>query len=214
MKKHDREHDENLNEARLRAKRVSDFLELSEGMRTLLIGEHEGILASIIESMSGCSAVWYEPVENPSLKGKAKFVDYNSLGRPIGDPYELPYEDKSFDRLASQFTLNLLSDPQRALTNWFRVLKNGGLAVLVTLNSAFTGWHQRPLPRLRWTYSKDKLWKMLEQAGFLPLKTTSLIPNLRLPLLYRGDLSFCLKLERFPVLSARGKILIISSIKP
>lgn len=214
MEERHKEPEEKLSEHSLRVKRVYDFLEISEGMSTILIGEQEGILASNIESTPGCSTVWFEPLENLSHVQTTRSREINSLGRPRGDPYRLPYEDESFDRLASQFTLNLLADPERALTDWFRVLKRGGLAVFVTLNSAFTGWHQRPLPRIRWTYSKEKLYAILEQSGFLPLRSTSLIPNLRLPALYRGDLSFCLKLERLPILRGSGKILIVSSIKP
>ncbi len=120
-----------LNEHRLRVKRITDFLKLSGGMSALLIGEHEGILASTLEEAFGCSVIWFEPMENFNGARTSDMADTVAIKRPKGNPHRMPFDSECFDRLASQFTLNYLRDPISALTDWCRVLKKDGIAAFV-----------------------------------------------------------------------------------
>lgn len=45
----------------------------------------------------------------------------------VGDGYALPFSDRTFDRIFSHALIEHLADPQRALREWARVLKPGGI---------------------------------------------------------------------------------------
>jgi len=48
-----------------------------------------------------------------------------------GDVNQLPFDDASFDRVTSRLSAHHYADPQRALAEAFRVLKPGGMFLLV-----------------------------------------------------------------------------------
>jgi hypothetical protein len=53
----------------------------------------------------------------------------------------------------------------------------------------------------------------VEEAGFRVTAVSTLVPDLRLPALYRGDLDFSLRLERLPYYSKHGKLLFMQAVK-
>jgi ubiquinone/menaquinone biosynthesis C-methylase UbiE len=48
-----------------------------------------------------------------------------------GDAESLPFEDARFDGVVTRFAVHHFADPQRALDEMFRVLRRGGIAVIV-----------------------------------------------------------------------------------
>jgi hypothetical protein len=55
--------------------------------------------------------------------------------------------------------------------------------------------------------------RLVEDAGLVVEKTSTLIPDLRFPALYRGDLDFSLTFERLPFLSKKGRLLFLRTRK-
>lgn len=205
--------------------------------RVLLVGEAEGMLARLLAA-EGCEVTWVEPCahagrgtldpppgDSPSARpvGGEIFGEDEERGwlapgdspsaRLPGDPLRLPFSDGSFDALASQFTLEHLRDPAGALREWVRVLAQGGTLALAVRNGLFRGSDQRPLPRPARTYDPGGLRALVEGSGLAVNEVTTLIPDLKLAALYRGDLSFCLALEKLPYLGRRGRLLFLRAEK-
>lgn len=58
----------------------------------------------------------------------------------VGDAYDLPYEDGTFDIVHTHQTLQHLADPVRALREWRRVTKPGGIVAAREVDYAGTFW--------------------------------------------------------------------------
>jgi ubiquinone/menaquinone biosynthesis C-methylase UbiE len=201
-------------EARLRVNRMLRMLNPPEGGRVLLVGEGEGMLARRLAGMPEVDVTWLEPLMGRE-KGTGVFpLEGEGYARLAGDPSSLPFPDGSFDAVAAQFTLDTLEEPAAALREWHRVLKNGGKLVLAARNGLFKGMEARPVARPRNAFTPTTLKDAAVQAGFEDPRMSTLIPDLKLPALYRGDLDFALRLERIPYFSMRGKVLFLSAEKP
>ena len=53
----------------------------------------------------------------------------------------------------------------------------------------------------------------MREAGLEVFHTSTMLPHLRLPALYRGELSFLPWLERLPFLGRRGRLLFVAARK-
>ncbi len=195
-------------EARLRVNRMLRMLDPPRGSRVLLVGEGEGMLARRLAAMAGVGVTWLEP--GPGGASPLAAVGY---GRVTGDPSSPPFGGGAFGGLAAQFTLDGVEDPAAALRAWHRVLRDGGVLALATRNGRFRGPEQRPTPRPRRTFTAAALADLLEDSGFTVSETSTLLPDLKLPALYRGDLGFALYLERIPYFARRGKLLFARAVK-
>ena len=204
---------EELSESRLRADRVCDMMGLRPGDKVLLLGEREGMLAARLAGDGDVDVTWLEPgspTKTTSAQETPGVLGYKTM---TGDYYRLPYPDYHFDRIASQHTLEYLEDPGSALAEWTRVLKTGGVIVLATRNRLFRGADQKAQPRQQRTYAPGELLELIEKMGLEVLRIGTLIPDLKLPSFYRGDLSFSLFFERLPFFRDRGKLLFASGVK-
>jgi SAM-dependent methyltransferase len=200
-------------ESRLRTSRVSEMLAARTGDKVLLLGEREGILADRLARQGGVEVTWLEPgsaAGDTPQQGTPVSPGYE---RATADYYRLPYPDGHFDRIASQHTVEYLEDPEAALSEWTRVLKTGGVMVLATRNRLFNGADQQAQPRAERTYDPVELRELVEGMGLELLRTCTLIPDLKLPSFYRGDLSFSLYFEKLPYFHRRGKLLFASGVK-
>ena len=152
-----------------------------------------------------------------SVRGEVGFAGAaagpGATRRLAGDPLRLPFPDASYDAVASQFALDHLEDPGAALAEWERVLRKGGTLALAARNGLFRGPEQRPRPRPARAFTPGTLRELVVGAGFEVTEVSSLVPYLRLAALYRGDLSFCLALERIPMLRLRGRTLFLRAAK-
>lgn len=152
--------------------------------------------------------------EHPDLPSGREREEGNACVRMAGDPYRLPFQDGSFDAVASQFLLERVGDPGAALGEMARVLKPGGVLALAARNALFRGAEQRPTPRPRRAFSPRELARLAEESGLVEARATTLIPDLKLPALYRGDLGAFTRLEKVPYFSSRGKSLFLRAVKP
>ncbi len=174
----------------LRTGVMLELLGPSPGARVLLVGEREGILAARLTDEKKASTTW--------LTGRG---------------HNVPFKDNEFDAVASQFALEYLDDPHAALAEWARVLKNGGTLALVTRNALFRGPELRPRAKAAWTFTPVQLPELVAGAGLEVREVRTLIPDLRLPRLYRGDLSFSHRFERLPYFRERGILLFVGATK-
>jgi len=195
-------------EARLRVNRMLRMLDLPRGSRVLLVGEGEGMLARRLSALAGVEVTWLEP--GPSVASTSAAQGYE---RMAGDPLSPPFPDGSFDAVAAQFTLDEAEDPRAALRTWYRMLRDGGVLALAARNACFHGAEQRPAARPCRAFTPSALADLVESCGFTVRATSTLIPDLKLPALYRGDLDFALCLERIPYISRRGKLLFLRAEK-
>ncbi len=71
---------------------------------------------------------------------------------------ELPVNDESYDCLLSSHSLEHIANPMKALVEWRRVLREGGLLLLILPNRHYTFDWRRPvtsLEHLREDYQRD-----------------------------------------------------------
>ena len=200
-------------ESRLRTERVFDMVRPSPKGKVLLIGEREGMLATDLAGRGGAEVTWLQPGGGGKVPPAGAILEADGYTRTAGDYYRLTYPDRHFDCIASQLTIERLENPEGALREWTRVLKNGGTLALATRNRLFNGADQNPQPRVKQTYTPGELRELLERTGLKVTGTSTLIPDLKLPALYRGDLSFSLFFEKLPCFRARGKLLFVSAVK-
>jgi ubiquinone/menaquinone biosynthesis C-methylase UbiE len=189
-----------------------ELLGLEAGGRVLLVGEAEGLLAARLGAEHGARVVWMDPA--PAGLGTAGPTPGDrGAARLSGSCYDTPFEAGEFDAVVSQFAVEYLVEPVRALVEWRRVLKDAGTLVIVSRNALFKGSDWRPRPRATNSFTPAGLRGMLEGSGFEVLRLCTLIPDLKLPRLYRGDLSFSYWFERLPYFGDRGMLLFASAAK-
>ena len=200
-------------EAQLRVGRMLDMLSLPRGGSALLVGEREGMLARRLSALAEAEVTWLEPLGTGGGRASELLLEGEGFSRLAGDPLALPFPDGRFDAVGAQFTLEELEDPLGALREWKRVLKDGGTLAVAVRNGLFSGMEARPEARPLNTFTPDELESLLSEAGLETCTLSTLIPDLRLPALYRGDLGFALRLERLPRFGRRGRLLFLAARK-
>ena len=88
----------------------------------------------------------------------------------IGNAYQLPAQDGSFDSALCTAVLEHLEEPERALRECYRVLKRGGVAIYTV---PFI-WHLHEEPRDFYRFSKYGLKYLFEKTGFEILEIKAL----------------------------------------
>jgi SAM-dependent methyltransferase len=192
-----------------------ELLSPGDGAKVLLVGEREGLLAGRLVRERGAAVTWLDPA---SHGGHAPQVTEIHPGGPgframLADCGDTPFEAEEFDAVASQLTVEYLDDPARALAEWRRVMKPGGTLALVTRNALYGGGDPLPRPCPIRSFSPGELRRLVEDRGFSVRRLHTLIPDLRLPRVYRGDLSFSYRFERLPYFRDRGLLLFVSAVK-
>ncbi|MEW6554110.1 MAG: methyltransferase domain-containing protein [Actinomycetota bacterium] len=198
-------------EARLRTVRMLRMLDTVQG-DILLVGEGEGMLARRLAGRDGVRVTWLEPGSPGGVAGESPLVA-EGYERLVGGPDSPPSAPGGFGAVAAQFTLDEVEDPAAALRAWHGALRDGGALVLAARNGLFGGPEQRPSSRPRRTFTPAALSALVEEAGFAVGEVSTLLPDLKLPALYRGDLGFALRLERIPYFAMKGKLLFLRAVK-
>lgn len=95
-------------------------------------------------------------------------LDLNPEFNPdfIGSAESLPFEDGEFDSIVCTQVLEHIGNPEKAVANFFRVLKKDGICLITVpqLNEL----HGEPYDF--WRYTKFGLSKLLESQGFKIIK--------------------------------------------
>lgn len=117
------------------------FSKCPSGAKLLDVGTGTGFIALIAaECGLAVTAVdWSEPMMAHARK-KAAAGGYN-IRFILGETEELPFDNETFDILASRHVIWTLADPPKIFREWFRVLKPGG--IVYADYSPLTGEHHR-----------------------------------------------------------------------
>lgn len=93
--------------------------------------------------------------------------------RVVGSIMDLPFSAKSFDYVISSEVVEHVTNPDKALKEFYRVLKPGGFLVLTTPNRFWyfsvvlaNKFNLRPYQGLENWYSYNELRKKLQKTGF------------------------------------------------
>jgi len=198
----------------LRAGVLAGMLAGAPGRKILLVGEREGILAARLASEPGSEVTWLDP-----WGGQAQGVTAGGPGvlpgvaRVDGGLLDAPFADAEFDAVASQFTIEFAPDPPGAIGEWARVLRPGGILALVTMNALFRGSELRPRARPLHEFAPAALEALATGAGLEVRGIRTLIPDLRLPRFYRGEMSYSFRFEGLPYFANRGMLLFLQAVK-
>ncbi len=97
--------------------------------RILDIGTGTGFLAILLAEL-GHEVVGVDISKGmlEKAKSKAKHLD---ISFKLGDAENLPFSDNSFDATICRHVLWTLPNPERALQEWYRVVKPGGKVVII-----------------------------------------------------------------------------------
>ncbi len=126
----------------------------------------------------------------------------------------LPFADGSFEAVVAQHLVEHLPDPQQALREWRRVLKQGGTLVIVTPNAAYPDPCHFADPGHASLFTLATLRSALEGAGFQVARLTTLFPYLgrgRIP--RAASIRLARIGDRLPGLIARGRSLVAAGTR-
>lgn len=162
-----------------------------EGKKVLDVGCGTGIM-SLLALRKGAAKVVCGDISNYMLEvGRAKAdgqgygadrIDFRQL-----DAESLPFEDASFDFVMTGMTLGLLPDPEKAVTEMFRVLRPGGLLSVGAHGPehyweacdasfrAINKWYVLGYRLEFWPRKEEYVRRLLTEAGLVDIRISRLI---------------------------------------
>jgi len=113
-------------------------------------------------------------ISKPMLARAVRAQAGPQTGFMLADAQQLPLRDETVDAVVSIAVLQLIPDPEAALTEMGRVLRPGGrLAVMVpTAGPAARFWRNLPIAGAH-VFGEDELGDILEDHGFTSVRTTN-----------------------------------------
>lgn len=164
---------------------VRSWCGVRDGSRILDVGCGSGFFTRLLAS--GPEQVWATGIdlEVPCIEyardaAARRGLDIEFL---VGDALDLPFEDESFDIVASHTFLTIIPDPQRAMSQMLRVLRPGGVVVSVTPMSFLpavmtTGrWPEDCAWHKEFEAALDRFYKLYLKLDPLKTRTRGLKPS-------------------------------------
>jgi arsenite methyltransferase len=112
-------------------------IKLPDGSRVLDVGCGTGVLTRVLARWPGVASVTgVDPATSLLSKARELARDFSNVIFHEADGRSLPFEDAAFDVVVSDSTLSHVSDPKRALSEAFRVLRPG--RILATFDGDYS----------------------------------------------------------------------------
>ncbi len=153
----------------------------------------------LAEKAPGANVTGLDFSENMLEVAKSKIKDYSNITLLQGNAMELPFEDGSFNFITIGFGLRNLPDYGKAIEEFYRVLKPGGVLVVletstpknIIVSKGFDFYFGKIMPKLggviagrtkeyEWLYestsaflTKLELKTMMNNTGFINVKILS-----------------------------------------
>ncbi|MEK7153893.1 MAG: class I SAM-dependent methyltransferase, partial [Patescibacteria group bacterium] len=112
---------------------VNAFIDNSK--RMLEIGSNTGFTSINMSLLTGCEVVGIDSNE-PSIneaKSYAEALGAHDVDFVTANALDLPFEDASFDVVWSSNVTSFIGDKNKAISEYLRVLKPGGILVVVPI---------------------------------------------------------------------------------
>lgn len=125
--------------------------------RILDIGSADGTFTKIILDKSNAAKIIGVDVLPKSISyAKRRFVRSKRMSFRTADAHKLPFVDKSFDAVFCLETLEHVEDPEKVISEMYRVLKDDGYAVILVPSENFL-FHFVVWPL--WGLWRGRVWK-------------------------------------------------------
>lgn len=146
-------------------------------LQVLDAGAGTGFTTSgIVEKVEAKNVKMLDQSPHQLQKAKGKSI-LNDCEKILGDVENLPFETDCFDRYISAGSIEYWPDPQRAICEAYRVVKPGGIALII-------GPLARKNPIARWLSdtwmlfpSKDAYFSWYKAAGFTNIRLVYVAPD-------------------------------------
>lgn len=148
---------------------LTKYVDPHAGEVILDVGSGKGFYCGFLKK-KGCSPSGIEP--NPREVAFAQTIQDPTIPFQVGVGEEIPFPNGKFDKVVSVCVLEHTKDDQKVLKECFRVLKKGGIFVL-SVDALDNPHFDEKYKKIHATqhfvnqyYTREKLVKMLEKAGF------------------------------------------------
>ena len=154
----------------LRARATAELVQ--PGLRVADIGTGTGILALELAEL-GLNVIGIDQseamLETARQKWNAVAADQTgSIEFRAGDAVELPLESASVDAVFAHMVLHSLEEPERAIQEMARVVRPGGLVVLVDFMPHEHEWMKQELGLLWLGFTPETITRWIAAAGLEP----------------------------------------------
>lgn len=160
-----------------RFREVGRLIPVTRG-RILDIGCADGTFTKVIlEHSKAKKIVAVDVLESSISYAKRRFARSKKLLFRVADAHELSFKNKEFDAVFCLEALEHVEDSKKVISEIYRVLRNGGYALVLVPSENFLfrlGWPIWTLTRGKiWkgthlnSFSADKLIHLMEKEGFV-----------------------------------------------
>lgn len=156
---------------------LSNALNQKQGLQVLDVGTGTGALALMLAEM-GHETMGIDMSERMLERARKKAQTRNlNAAFKVGDAEEPPFEQESFDAIVSRHVLWTLPNPEKAVTQWKRLLKPGGIIVIIDGNFSRNDrtavqkvWRLMALPLILVTEFRDPRMLKQDMDEHLPMR--------------------------------------------
>jgi demethylmenaquinone methyltransferase/2-methoxy-6-polyprenyl-1,4-benzoquinol methylase len=167
------EHVGNDNERRENIRTVFNMIDLRPGYRVLDVGSGNGVLLPVIEEKIGAEGAITAVDSAPSMIERAKQLHtaYRNIEYMAGIIEDISFEPESYDAVLCFAVFPHISNKVKALQNFNRLIKPGGLLYIFHLadTASLNSFHSSLNSPVRHDLlpEREELTSMIELSGFV-----------------------------------------------